>query len=640
MKHIKYFSGILLASLAMCVPAQAQFSSKSIVMPKTVSSPNLAEGNNVIHLSYCSQTPSSFGVGSSSAMDVEVCIRLPKELMAPYKGAKITSIRVALGGAVTNMKGWIRKNVSDKTNLAEQTLDKTAAGWNDMKLSQPYTITGDTIFMGYSCHLGAKNYYISAGGKDQKNSFLIYSNGKLDDFYGQGFGALQIDCTVEGDNLPASNGYIANVSSDQNVFQNGTPMNLTTSIKNIGLKDISNVSYSYQIDGGEAVAATEGACVAKVSDFGDLNFSYTLPSDLKSGDHKMTVNVTKIDGVDVSSPYNANSTFNFTSYKNGFKKKYLLLEQFTTERCPNCPYGDKVLDALVKKVSTPLAWAAHHAGYYTDEYTIDENSTYVSLFNIPGAPYAMVDRTEISGLSEKSESNTVGFGLGYTNADGGSDNINKYLKSYSGTPSMIDINLYSTYNPATRKLDVTVSGSKYEDLDYTTTSPKINIFLIENGKTGAQAGGNSNYPHDHIVRQVLTHDSNISGSVYGQDITFNGMDYTFSASTTLNSAWNADNMEIIAFISKPRGTAFTTNVLNTTMVKLGKNETGIEDNVVSKNVNLFVNNGKIYSDSEVSSLTVYNISGMQVRNESLSRGVYIARIVKDGKVSTTKIVVE
>lgn len=644
MKYIKYLSGVLLTCLTLSASAQTEVILKKDAFTKSVEAPILKEATNQMHLSYCSPDLYTNGLGLRSTANIDACIMLPKEMLKPFIGAKITKIRVGLGGLVSHLKGWVKSHYTDSISLTSDTIAASQdRNWNEITFAKPYTITGDSIYLGYSCSLEGSRYYILVGDQDVKGTTFMAVNGKWKDYYGKGYGRLQIDCIVEGDNLPQYNLFASGYQQNEKTLKTGTNLSVMFQVKNIGSKAVSKASYSYQVDNEDPVTIDNYTCNVQPNNYGTLAVGYDIPTSLKIGDHTLKFKLLKAEGTDLLTDYLTSLSVPFTTYGEGFTRKAVLLEHFTTEECPNCPAGDIVLDSLISIATAPIAWVSHHAGFYTDEYTINESVSYVALLKIFGAPLACIDRTKFDGISSDNY-DTPAFSIGYQVPLDGANVINQYITKEYSLPTQIDINLSSKYDATTRNLDITVSGTKKDGLSDVTSSPKVNIFLLENGLKGEQAGSDSygykgkTFPHNHVIRKVLTHDATISDSAYGQDITFNGNDYTFNISTKLDTSWVADNMQIIAFISKPKGDQYTSNVLNAIIKKLGEG-TGIKDYTVVDKINLYAVDGTIHADASYDKLTVYNLAGMEVRNSMLGKGIYIARVTKGGTSFVSKVVV-
>ena len=137
--------------------------------------------------------------------------------------------------------------------------------------------------------------------------------------------------------------------------------------------------------------------------------------------------------------------------------------------------------------------------------------------------------------------------------------LNQWASAISSAiqvPPAVEFSIVRTYNPVTRELSMTVDGIGKESL---SGEIRLSVMLTESGIVDAQddaeyqgGGIDSNYIHKHVLRAMLT-------PATGAPIS-NGMTLaqTFSETylTTLDAAWVADSMEIVAFVSLVNGSDF------------------------------------------------------------------------------------
>lgn len=105
-------------------------------------------------------------VGLGSASVINAAAQFPAATMTPYTGQIINKIVIGvdpsvLTGTVT-VKIWSDINTEAGTVIASQDVAVTSlvAGWNEILLSTPYTITGSEIFVGYTCNSSTYGCYM------------------------------------------------------------------------------------------------------------------------------------------------------------------------------------------------------------------------------------------------------------------------------------------------------------------------------------------------------------------------------------------------------------------------------------------------------------------------------------------------
>ncbi len=227
--------------------------------------------------------------------------------------------------------------------------------------------------------------------------------------------------------------------------------------------------------------------------------------------------------------------------------RVILLEEFTGKGCTNCPKGSREIENLLTLFPDNLVAVSLHAGFFADpsifplgDYDLrtDEGEELIDYLGSPiGYPSGIVDRTVFNGEMQ----------LG---ANAWASAISQYLQ----TPPAIDLAIIKEYTDATRELVVTVNGIGKEEVSGDIT---LSIMLTESGIVDAQddqeAGGIVlDYVHKHVLRDMMT-------PAKGETIVTNisgGQTFSKTYTLTLDPAWVADNMEIVAFVSNVNGINF------------------------------------------------------------------------------------
>ncbi|HOG19689.1 MAG TPA: Omp28-related outer membrane protein [Salinivirgaceae bacterium] len=217
-------------------------------------------------------------------------------------------------------------------------------------------------------------------------------------------------------------------------------------------------------------------------------------------------------------------------------QRKVLLEQFTTELCGYCPGGAARIKSVIEQpeFAGKVHWVAHHAGFYTDSYTIPESQSYLRLYGSGGtyAPAMMLDRTIIEGSAPVMGIPTTTTGIA------------NYFRQALNTPTSISVNITQANTIATdRKVKITAYG---EDVSGTPSAEDLYvvIYLLENNITSTtQNGAGGTYIHNNLIRKVMN-------DAVGTQIVWHGNAYGVTAEATLPTGWNAENMDVVAFVTK------------------------------------------------------------------------------------------
>jgi thiol-disulfide isomerase/thioredoxin len=220
------------------------------------------------------------------------------------------------------------------------------------------------------------------------------------------------------------------------------------------------------------------------------------------------------------------------------KVRKVLLEDFTGQKCPNCPEAAELAHNLQTIYEEQLILLTVHAGYYSEpsasgDFTADYRTSVGNdlngYFGFIGYPSGMVNRTAYKG-------SVVLF----------KDDWEGALEAQVALPAQAEIKITPDYNSSTRKLTCDLESTFFEDLAGTFN---ICVFITESGIVSPQQteqGVNQNYEHNHVLRASM---NGTWGDPVGEDGTATAnAKLSDSFEITLDNAWNADNCGIIAFI--------------------------------------------------------------------------------------------
>ena len=212
-----------------------------------------------------------------------------------------------------------------------------------------------------------------------------------------------------------------------------------------------------------------------------------------------------------------------------FPRKFLL-EHFTSANCNQCPMGMKYIVDYLDQQTTPYIWLSHHAVYGTDEYTIPEsNAIAMNYLGMNSVPSVVFNRTKQGGL----------LVLGAWNIEN--------LVVQDDTVAEASVVIDHTYNAATRRLDITVSG-QVANPDRDTYL--LSILIKENRLVGEQEDAYCSwksakwqeYMHPRVVRDLVS-------STFGDTVKVANQSYQYTTSYQLDQAWVPENCCIVAYLT-------------------------------------------------------------------------------------------
>lgn len=424
---------------------------------------------------------------------------------------------------------------------------------------------------------------------------------------------------VEVKTVPANSISAVSATVSSYAAQNST-VDVSLTVRNQGSAALTSFDVTYTVNGSdEQTVNVTGINVASFA-----NYTYTLPV-LMTTLGANTINIT------VSNPNNdtdSDNSDNSTSCSTNVydpsttTQRTVVMEHFTTARCPNCPSGHERIGAAYQSVQDRVIWIAHHVGYYTDNMTINESNQMLTFFNDGGSTFApawMLDRS-YDNVNDKSEYPGPAFF-----PDGTESTV---LNNALARPAFATVNISNmTYDPQTRQLSVTVSGEFLQSIAF--DSPRLSLYIMQDGIWGTQSGANGRYEHNHVIRACIS-------DVWGDTDPFEsttptaGDTYTKTFNYTLPTSFTANHCWLAAFVSN-----YSSDVMNCAILNGAKTgylmegddpTTGIGDVQASMNVVTYPNPATemvyVTTESAISSFEMVDALGRKVMgNENLNADI-------------------
>lgn len=216
----------------------------------------------------------------------------------------------------------------------------------------------------------------------------------------------------------------------------------------------------------------------------------------------------------------------------------ILIEDFTGQRCINCPTGTEIINGIVDTYgednviavgihSGPLGFAgnAKTVGLMTD--TGNEYYTRWDKENKMGQPWVIFNRK--------------------TSPDSHYNNWAAMVGTIISEKANLSVKIANAYDAATRTLTTTVGADGVNG----TVNGKLQVWIVEDGVKALQmmpdGKSNKEYIHNHVFRAAVN-------GTWGEDVTVKeGETTTMKYSYKLPEAWNADNIAVVAFVYNDNG---------------------------------------------------------------------------------------
>ena len=573
----------------------------------TTSRVNLADNQMIMgHYDTDDVASSGQGIGLNTTGKRQVGTVITPEEVAVFEGGKIVKFRVGLANAASISKVLIAKVSAAGAvgSLQQITCSSNAAGWNEITLSSPYTInltSTQGLFIGFEYQQSSGQYPLSAVQVGDIYPTLWKNGLNWQDLGLDAYGNLSVQCVVESDNFPEYMITVNNLYIDK-MIKLGNDIEFAFNTKNMGTA--SNIAagactYNVLIDGELVTTLTNPEAFGKNA----LTINGVIPSTgLASGKHTFTIAVNTLNGEPVANPRSVSQEVIF--YEKGYLRQMHLIEEFTSNSCMWCPLGARFLNTVMALRDDIAMVAIHGNQSAIDPFTTSESETLYNLISNDGWPTASFDRS--TGWEDDVHiANGVGYYEQYHQQY--AQYLSEFFDYLAESPSFATIHINSTFDPTTRNVVVTVDGDITGDFDTMLgADSKLSVFLTEDGLVYRQNEEGTyieNYVHNHVFRKAL-------GSVYGVDINKVGNNkYSNTFEYTIPSGWKTENMEIVAFISRPLANGTSGNHTDMYVNQANMRKFGEFDEITS--IRGDVDGDQIVGMDDLAALINYLLTGVE-----------------------------
>ena len=559
-----------------------------------------------VPLGYCAGELPKSGTYRSSEADTWVsgAIFIPASRLNTFGGNDLVGVNAGLASRlnIDEMTLWLRRDLNGE-NIAEKTITtetdpEILKGWNAVYFDSAWSIPENSeegLYIGYSFHQKKTTFGLATLDVPVKNAlFIQYGDEEWQDLSNEG--TLCVEGLVQGDKLPKVNLALSTISCDEVYIIDKGLIEITGTVQNLATYTITGFDVIANVDGNDVSTNHVDLEVP----FGETaQFTTVMPLGIASignGEGSVTITLDNInEGQDEDMSDNTLSA-SFRIVKQDFTHR-IIVEEFTTEQCPNCPrVAGYMHDGLEKeKYADRVIAICHHSAYYTDWLTSSFDNDYCWFFNAGGSTYApaiMVDRTLHAD-------NTPVF-----NPTSQTDLENSWDKALK-KPALVSLHITAEFDEEDPyKLHVMVDG--ITSMPDFAENPRISVYLIEDNIAARnQAGAANGFTHQHVNRAV--------NSTWGAPIEFRESDngYEYTCDFNLSTFWEQENMQIVAFISNFNGQDPNDCEINNASNLHFSEIRGIESGV-----------NAIEAAGEVE---IYSISGVKMNSENLAPGIYIRK---------------
>lgn len=211
----------------------------------------------------------------------------------------------------------------------------------------------------------------------------------------------------------------------------------------------------------------------------------------------------------------------------------VLIEDFTGQRCVNCPYATDEIEKLKEQYGDDNVIAVGiHSGPFAKSvkgvpyslYT-EAGDEYFNYWKVDSQPKGVVDR---KGTSDYTSWPT-------------------FVRDELSKTAPVELSITTEYESEKREVSILVKSNGMDG----NTSGRLQVWLIESGITAFQympdGSTNREYVHNHVFRKAVN-------GTWGTDFTIKeGEEKEQSFVATVDEEWVPENMEVVAFVYNDSG---------------------------------------------------------------------------------------
>lgn len=488
---------------------------------------------------------------------------------AVFHSGVVSGFSNAVSGQITKVRFAVAESIGSTTvrifpvdlntgqigeAAAEEAVASTQKGWNDVVLTTPVTVEENKAYLiSYDYTQTSRNYpllvdmNINPNGETGEGC-LIYGNlGQGTGWYSvTDAGNLCIQFVVKGGNYIDNDVALTKMSLAKQYFKADGELEYSFGVMNMGNDVPTSYTLELSVDGN--VVETLESPIALTNTAQSVTGKLALPSGLSVGEHKVAVEVTKINGeTPTENVADDKAETSFYVYSESLPRQMNLIEEYTSTLCGYCPLAHQLFEKWTESRNDLIVVANHNSGMGKfDPMITTESDMLASIFLGSGLPCASFNRYY------NSDEGAISIGMGYDSSyhDMLIDQmLNPFIEQTNSIPTFAAVDLKADYNENTRQLNINVSGEAVADFKtFVGEDAVLTVYLLEDSIIASQRYSHTekDYVHNHVLRDV------VSKNVFGDAINWtDDTHYSNDFTVTLDRSWNVKNMNVVAFISRP-----------------------------------------------------------------------------------------
>ena len=378
-------------------------------------------------------------------------------------------------------------------NIVRTTYVDFVEGWNEVLFEEPLAIGDEPIYLGLQAYetIGTPYPLVTYALANVPQSCIINLGKKTWEEINDR-GTLLVEALLDDAAAVCieRTAYAQNTTHPQTVapdadFEGGLY------VHNFTDKELTSIEVAMQGEGATVATLRTITLPRSIDAYGSIVLTTQLRAGTTEGTSVgWTATVTKMDGIDAQAGRPGTTSLYVT--RDNFIRTPLI-EEFTSQRCINCPQMAYFLDKALEEYDGSYVYVAHHSGFVEDVFTTDVDREVLYLFGGEANEYnpaIMYNRAIFEG------ENTIIQGI----RDMSKTPYLEALAIAADMPAMAEVRLSTT------DVSVRVSGRVAHDL--VNTPLYLSCYLVEDGISAQrypQTGltGDDDAPED--LQEVFRH---------------------------------------------------------------------------------------------------------------------------------------
>lgn len=495
-------------------------------------------------LGYCNGEVTTNAIVKYAVRDVAVsgAIYIPGSYASTVAGNEIRSVRFGLGSTrnISEVRVWVRSSLEGEDLGGSPSVTSFRQGWNEAELEKPVAIDESMATGGFYIGYTFTQSYTSAGlaalsTPSDGGMWVKCGDGDWENRSAEG--TLCIEGMVYGSVLPRLNVHVEGVATDKWYIVSRGVLGGVITVRNIATEKVTSLEIEGRIDGIAQSCKTNVECNLAYNEVARIPFTLT-PGFVADDPRRIegVFTVTAVNGAGDEDMGDNSATASFFVINEAYPRK-VLLEEFTTLSCSNCPRVAGYIHEMLEdpQYANSVEAVCHHSGFGTDIYTIEADNQYTWFYNSTTtyAPAIMLDRA----FAEYDHTPV------FLPSD--VEELKEAVERRLEEPAVVSLEVAAEKSESVPGTVSVIVAGNVVDRDAFCENPRITVYLVEdNIATDNQAGAGSGY--------VLQHTTHAVNATWGETLNFNE-DNSYSYSCTLAVPYDEkyykwEDMKVVAVI--------------------------------------------------------------------------------------------